>query len=73
MSLVANYCSRAVVMLDGRVIFDRSPRQLFADPSLLEQAHLRAPQAIRLSLAMRQKHPHFSLLLNVEEWVAALS
>ncbi|MFN8453507.1 MAG: energy-coupling factor transporter ATPase [Anaerolineae bacterium] len=73
MALVANYCSRAIVMQAGQAVFDGSPRQLFANPALLEQTHLRAPQAIRLSLVVQQKQPGFDLLLNVEEWVAALT
>jgi energy-coupling factor transport system ATP-binding protein len=72
MTLVASYCPRAVVLLDGRDVFTGSTRELFADPDLLAATHLRAPQAIRLSLALRERNPQFPLLLNRGEWVQAL-
>ena len=71
-NLVANHCTRAVVMLDGIVTFDGDPRDLFANPSILEHTHLRSPQSVRLSLAMREINPEYPILLNAEEWIAAL-
>jgi energy-coupling factor transporter ATP-binding protein EcfA2 len=73
MTLVADHCSRAVVLLAGQTVFNGAPRQLFADRVLLDQAHLRAPQAIRLSLALRATLPDYPILLNVDEWVAGLA
>jgi energy-coupling factor transport system ATP-binding protein len=72
MSLVANYCQRVVVLLNGRDIFCGSPRSLFSRPEVLAATHLRAPQAIALSLALREENKGFPLLLNTAEWVAAL-
>jgi len=71
-NLVANHCPHAVVMLDGRVIFDGDPRELFANPAILERTHLRSPQSVGLSLAMRAINPNFPILLNTEEWIGAL-
>jgi energy-coupling factor transport system ATP-binding protein len=72
MTLVANYCQRVVVLLNGRDIFCGSPRALFSHPEVLGAAHLRAPQAISLSLALREENDGFPLLLNTSEWLAAL-
>ena len=72
MTLVANYCQRVVVLHEGRDVFAGTPRQLFSDPRLVEATHLRAPQAISLSIAMREQKPDYPLLLNVKEWVEAL-
>jgi energy-coupling factor transport system ATP-binding protein len=72
MTLVANYCQRAVVLLNGRDIFSGSPRELFSNPDNLQATQLRAPQAIALSVAMREVHPDYPLLLNRHEWIEAL-
>jgi energy-coupling factor transport system ATP-binding protein len=72
MTLVANYCQRIVVLLNGRDIFDGSPRELFSDPELIRATQLCAPQAISLSVAMREKNENYPLLLNTWEWVRAL-
>ncbi len=72
MTLVANYCQRAVVLLDGRDVFSGSPRELFSQPELVRTTRLCAPQAISLSLAMRERNETFPLLLNKAEWLQAL-
>jgi energy-coupling factor transport system ATP-binding protein len=72
MTIVANYCQRVVVLSGGRDVFCGTPRQLFSDRHTVEATGLRAPQAIALSLAMREQKPDYPLLLNVEEWVQAL-
>lgn len=72
MSIVADYCDRAVVLQDGKNVFNGTPRALFNDPEILSKTQLRAPQAVRLARAMRQNNPDFPLLVNVEEWVAAM-
>lgn len=72
MTLVANYCHRVVVLLNGRDVFTGSPRELFSDPENLRATQLCAPQAITLSVAMRERNPEFPLLLNRTEWIRAL-
>ena len=72
MTLVANYCQRIVVLLNGSDIFDGSPRELFSDPELIRATQLCAPQAISLSVAMREENEDYPLLLNTFEWVKAL-
>jgi len=72
MTIVGNYCERAVVLKNGTTAFDGPPRELFSREDLLVATHLRPTQAFRLSLAMRKRRPGFPLLLNVNEWVGAL-
>jgi energy-coupling factor transport system ATP-binding protein len=72
MTLVANYCQRVVVLLDGRNVFTGTPRELFSNPDNVALTQLTSPQAISLSVAMRRENAAFPLLLNQAEWVTAL-
>jgi cobalt transport protein ATP-binding subunit len=49
MWVVARYAHRAVVMSEGRIVADTTPRSLFANASLLETAGLLAPEIAVLS------------------------
>jgi len=49
MWVVARYAQRVVVMDEGKVVADTTPRALFANPSLLESAGLTAPEVATLS------------------------
>jgi energy-coupling factor transport system ATP-binding protein len=72
MTLVANYCQRVVVLLNGRNIYTGSPRELFSNPEHIRATQLCAPQAISLSVALREQNEGYPLLLNTMEWVKAL-
>jgi energy-coupling factor transporter ATP-binding protein EcfA2 len=73
MTLVADYCLQTAVMLDGKAVFNGTPRQLFSNPEIVAATRLRVPQAIATSCAIRESNPDFPLLLNVAEWSTALS
>jgi len=73
MTLVADYCLQTTVMLDGKTVFTGSPRSLFSNEEVVAATRLRVPQAIATSAAIRQEQPDFPVLLNVNEWLAALS
>jgi energy-coupling factor transport system ATP-binding protein len=49
MHLVAEYATRAVVLLDGAVLFDGTPHGLFSRPEVLDQAGLALPPVTRLA------------------------
>ncbi|MCX6031390.1 MAG: energy-coupling factor transporter ATPase [Chloroflexi bacterium] len=49
MRLVAEYTDRAIVLLNGRLLFDGTPRALFAQPEVLTQAGLALPPVARLA------------------------
>lgn len=72
MTLVANYCQRVVVLMEGRDVFTGTPRELFSRPEMVRMTRLCAPQAISLSAAMRERNAAFPMLLNKIEWVNAL-
>jgi len=72
MTLVANYCQRVVVLLNGRNSFTGSPRELFSNPENIRATQLCAPQAISLSVALREENEGYPLLLNATEWAQAL-
>jgi energy-coupling factor transport system ATP-binding protein len=72
MTLVANYCQRVVVLLNGRTVFSGTARELFSNPENVALTQLVAPQAISLSIALRKQNNDFPLLMNTAEWVRAL-
>ena len=49
MRLVAEYATRAIVLLDGEVLFDGTPQGLFGRPEVLDQAGLALPPVTRLA------------------------
>lgn len=49
MWVVARYAHRVIVMDAGRIIADTTPRELFANPSLLRTAGLTSPEIAELS------------------------
>lgn len=49
MNIVSLYAKRVVVMANGRIIGEGTPREVFSKPELMEQAYLRRPQIAHLS------------------------
>ncbi|GAB3672937.1 ABC transporter ATP-binding protein [Halopiger thermotolerans] len=49
LELVAEWATRVIVLNDGAVETDGTPRDVFADLDRLERCNLRAPQVVRLS------------------------
>jgi energy-coupling factor transport system ATP-binding protein len=52
MNLVAEHAARVVVMADGRLAGDGTPEEIFTSAGVLKMAHLRPPQAFRISRAL---------------------
>jgi energy-coupling factor transport system ATP-binding protein len=52
MNLVAEHAARVVVMAEGRLVGDGTPAEIFSSAGVLERAHLRPPQAFRISSAL---------------------
>ena len=67
MRLVAEYCVRSVVMSKGTVIFDGATADLFADDSVLSQAYLVPPQAVRISKELQRMGKLDGILLTAQE------
>ena len=49
MNIVSLYAKRVVVMTNGRVVGEGTPREVFSQPKLMEQAYLRRPAIADLS------------------------
>lgn len=49
MGLVADYAKRMVVMSEGEIIADGSPRNIFAMEEVIKKAHLKIPEITRLA------------------------
>lgn len=49
MELVARFATRAIVMREGRVILDGTPRYVFSKPEILKTTWIQPPQITRLS------------------------
>jgi len=52
MDLVAEYCERLVVMLDGQVLVSGPTKQVFSQPELIRQSSLEPPQVAQLGQAL---------------------
>ncbi|GAA0712623.1 ABC transporter ATP-binding protein [Dactylosporangium roseum] len=52
MNLVAEHARRVVVMAGGRKVGDGTPQDVFAQEEVMRLAHLRPPQAFRISQAL---------------------
>jgi energy-coupling factor transporter ATP-binding protein EcfA2 len=55
--LVAEWADRAIVLGDGRVRFDGTPINLFAETALLDEVGLMAPPLQLLSAELARRHP----------------
>lgn len=73
MRLVAEHCHQATVLHEGNTMFSGSVRDLFSNADVLKSAYLVGPQTTRLSMLARQNQPGFPMLLNCQEWIAALN
>jgi hypothetical protein len=64
------------VLVEGRVEFEGTTRELYANPDLLRRASLEAPPLYEVSRRLRECHPGFPLLMTVSEFkeeICALS
>ena len=69
----AALADRIVVMADGKFIADGTPKQVFAQPQLLERVGLSAPQTTQLLYALNQSGCGLPLdALSVEECAQAI-
>ena len=70
MTLVAERAQRSVVLVEGSVAFDGTPRELFARPDVLSSASLLSPPITRLADALGAP-PDISPILSVREFIQA--
>lgn len=65
MQLAAEYAARAVVMLDGQVLFDGTPQALFRRDDVVTRARLAVPPVVRLARRLAA-HGFDAVLTNAE-------
>lgn len=70
MNIVAEYAERVVVMVEGRIVADGAPADVFKQESALRDAFLRPPQAFRIA---QQRPDLFGDTLTVDDAVRALA
>ena len=72
MILLAEVVDRMLVLRDGDLIMDGTPKEVFSDNEIMSSTHLTPPQITRLSLALRERHEAFTeIILSVPEMVEA--
>lgn len=70
MRIVAEWIDRAIVMNEGRIIYDGKVRNLFRDAKLVQQASLKVPHIVELSNLFSQNgRLMHGPLLTVEEFL----
>lgn len=73
MILLAEVVDRMVVLSDGHLIADATPREVFSDYELMNSTHLMPPQITELSMRLNQNNQGQNrILLSVDEMVAAV-
>ncbi len=68
MEIVSKYCERVVVIGQGNILLEGSPKEVFSQVDVLEQTFLKPPPITQLA----QRLAHHGLppdILNVEEFV----
>ncbi len=74
MDFVAQIADRAIVMLDGTIVYDGSPKSLFVNQDLLKSAGLLAPSLMTVLKDMQHLLPaRFAAVASLEELLAQLS
>jgi len=70
MILLAEVVDRMLVLRDGDLIMDGTPREVFSNNEIMSSTHLTPPQITRLSLRLREKYEEFNdIILSVDEMV----
>lgn len=70
MRIVAAYASRVIVMVDGQIISDGTPKEVFIQTEALKKAFLEAPQITRIAQALAA-HGIPPDILTIEEAIKA--
>lgn len=55
MDEIAKYCNRVIVLNDSKLLYDTTPRELFANKELLSQTGLQAPHTVRVKELLKDR------------------
>ena len=73
MDEIAEYCNRVIVLNNGKILYDTTPRELFKDVKALENTGLTPPHTAKIASLLADKGIAFSdLPLTAEEFVNAI-
>jgi energy-coupling factor transport system ATP-binding protein len=72
MELLARYARRLLVVHEGQVVADGSPREVFARIDVLDQAGLRCPQVTEVAMRLGRSWPGNQLPLTEDEAITTL-
>ncbi|MEM1589968.1 MAG: energy-coupling factor transporter ATPase [Candidatus Bathyarchaeia archaeon] len=67
MNLVAEYAEQVIVLRNGEILCEGTPKEVFAQSELLEKTYLRPPQITRLALKLPEYRNIFGAALTVDE------
>lgn len=71
MILLAEVVDRMLVLRDGDLIMDGTPREVFSNYEIMSSTHLTPPQITTLSLKLREKYDAFeNVALSIDEMVS---
>jgi energy-coupling factor transport system ATP-binding protein len=71
MILLAEVVDRMLVLRDGDLIMDGTPREVFSNYEIMSSTHLTPPQITTLSLKLREKYNAFeNVALSIDEMVS---
>ena len=71
MILLAEVVDRMLVLRDGDLIMDATPREVFSDYEIMSSTHLTPPQITTLSLRLKEKYGAFdAAVLSIDEMVS---
>ncbi len=75
MEYVLKYCQEAIVMQDGRIVYQGSPITLFQNDALLHQVEIEAPYVIQMANLFKQKGMPIDLtnIKDVSDLAAAIA
>jgi energy-coupling factor transport system ATP-binding protein len=72
MKTIGNHCDRVIVMTQGKIILDGSPREIFIQDEKLLEADIRPPQVTRFGQMLAGEFGCPRDILSVDEMVAVL-
>lgn len=72
MNLVANYCSRVILLNRGGKIYDGEAGGLFQDGAAVLEGSIEVPAIPRLSMALKEYDKSFPYLMSIDDYVNSL-
>jgi ABC-type multidrug transport system ATPase subunit len=72
MKTIGNHCDRVIVMNDGKIILDGTPREVFTQKDTLLEADILPPQVTRLGQSLSSEFDCPQDILTVDEMVKIL-